>query len=118
MKLRVARRATADLDEIWAYVAKSQSIEAAERLINIITRRFHCSLRTPASAATAQSFPRVSVASPLGTIASTTARREVALCEYCPFDTLLGTKNGRGRGGRYTPSSSGALDMVAAPLDI
>jgi plasmid stabilization system protein ParE len=40
MKLRIARSAVADLDEIWGYVASSQSIEAAERLVNLLASRF------------------------------------------------------------------------------
>ena len=47
MKIRVARRATLDLDEIWAYVAKSQSLDAAERLISVITRRFSMIAKNP-----------------------------------------------------------------------
>jgi plasmid stabilization system protein ParE len=41
MAHRVARRANADLDDIWYYVAKeSGSIEIANRLIDSITNRF------------------------------------------------------------------------------
>jgi toxin ParE1/3/4 len=41
MAHRVARRASADLDDIWYYVAKeSGSIEIANRLIDSITNRF------------------------------------------------------------------------------
>jgi toxin ParE1/3/4 len=47
MRLRVSRRATLNLDEIWVYVAKNQSLEAAERLINLITRRFTMLAKSP-----------------------------------------------------------------------
>ena len=40
MKLRVAKSAVADLDEIWAYVAEKENMDAAERLINELTNRF------------------------------------------------------------------------------
>ena len=41
MSHRVAPRATADLDNIWYYVAKeSSSLEIADRLIDSITSRF------------------------------------------------------------------------------
>jgi plasmid stabilization system protein ParE len=41
MAHRVARRASADLDDIWYYVAKeSASVEIANRLIDSITNRF------------------------------------------------------------------------------
>jgi len=40
VKLRVAQSAAADLDEIWAYVARKENIDAAERLINEITSRW------------------------------------------------------------------------------
>jgi toxin ParE1/3/4 len=41
MAHRVAQRASADLDDIWYYVAKeSASVEIANRLIDSITNRF------------------------------------------------------------------------------
>ena len=39
-KLRVARSAVADLDEIWLYIAQKQSIETAERVVSFITGKF------------------------------------------------------------------------------
>lgn len=47
MKLRVARSAIVDLDGIWAYVAQNQSLEAAERLLNVITSRFSVPAKNP-----------------------------------------------------------------------
>jgi len=48
MAHRVARRAEADLDDIWLYVAKeSSSIEIANRLIDTITDRFFTLARFP-----------------------------------------------------------------------
>lgn len=47
MKLRVARSAVADLDAIWAYVAKEQGIQAAERLVNSLTSRFSFLAKQP-----------------------------------------------------------------------
>lgn len=39
-KLRVARSAVADLDEVWLYIAQKQSIEMAERVVSFITGKF------------------------------------------------------------------------------
>ena len=38
-KLRVARSAVADLDEIWLYIAQKQSVETAERVVNFLTSK-------------------------------------------------------------------------------
>jgi len=40
MKLRLARSAVADLDEIWAYLAKKESIEVAEKVVSSLVSRF------------------------------------------------------------------------------
>jgi toxin ParE1/3/4 len=40
MKLRVARSAVADLDEIWTYLAKKENIEVAEQVVNSLVNRF------------------------------------------------------------------------------
>jgi toxin ParE1/3/4 len=40
MKLRVSRRARADLDSIWLYVCKRDGAERAQRLIEGITDKF------------------------------------------------------------------------------
>jgi len=48
VKLRVAKSAVADLDEIWAYVARKQNTDATERLINELQTGFPFSLRIPA----------------------------------------------------------------------
>ena len=47
MKLRVARSAVADLDQIWAYIAEKQSIEVAERLVSQLTGRFSFLAKNP-----------------------------------------------------------------------
>ena len=47
MKLRVAESAVADLDEIWAYVAKNKSIEVAQRLVSSLTSRFSMLAKNP-----------------------------------------------------------------------
>jgi len=39
-KLRIARSAVADLDEIWLYIAQKHSIETAERVVNLLTSKF------------------------------------------------------------------------------
>jgi plasmid stabilization system protein ParE len=39
-KLRIARSAVTDLDEIWLYMAREQSIETAERVVNRLTDKF------------------------------------------------------------------------------
>jgi toxin ParE1/3/4 len=39
-KLRIARSAVADLDEIWLYIARHASVEAAERVMNLLTSKF------------------------------------------------------------------------------
>src|SRR5438445_7964436 len=49
MRLRVARSATADLDEIWAYVAKTASVETAEWLVNEIASRFRLLAKNPSA---------------------------------------------------------------------
>jgi toxin ParE1/3/4 len=49
MKLRVARSARADLDKIWNYLAKQQSVEAAQRVIESLTDRFSFLARYPGS---------------------------------------------------------------------
>src|SRR5258708_1960228 len=41
MKLRVARSAAADLDEIWLYIARRESVEAAERFLTFLTDKFY-----------------------------------------------------------------------------
>jgi toxin ParE1/3/4 len=48
MTLRVARSVIADLDEIWSYVAKGQSSDAAERLVHSLTSRFSFLAHNPA----------------------------------------------------------------------
>jgi toxin ParE1/3/4 len=40
MTIRFARSAIADLDEIWIYVARNQSVDAAEGLLNALSNRF------------------------------------------------------------------------------
>jgi toxin ParE1/3/4 len=47
MKLRVARSATADLDEIWLYIAQRENVEAAERFLAFLTDKFYLLLRNP-----------------------------------------------------------------------
>ncbi|HMD99569.1 MAG TPA: type II toxin-antitoxin system RelE/ParE family toxin [Terriglobia bacterium] len=39
-KVRIARSAVTDLDEIWLYIAQRQSIEAAERAVDLLTSKF------------------------------------------------------------------------------
>ena len=39
-RIRVARSAIADLDEIWIHVARRDGVDQAERLVNSITSRF------------------------------------------------------------------------------
>ena len=39
-RLRVARSAVLDLDEIWTYVAMRESVDAAERPVEFLTKRF------------------------------------------------------------------------------
>jgi toxin ParE1/3/4 len=46
-KLRVARSATADLDEIWTYLARGGSVEAAERFVSYLTSQFTLLARNP-----------------------------------------------------------------------
>jgi toxin ParE1/3/4 len=46
-KLRVARSAVRDLDEIWAYLAEKESIEVAERFVGLLTGRFSFLAKNP-----------------------------------------------------------------------
>lgn len=46
-KLRIARSAVADLDDIWLYIARRQSIEAAERVIGALTSKFSLLAASP-----------------------------------------------------------------------
>jgi toxin ParE1/3/4 len=39
-RLRIARSAVADLDEIWLYIARDRTPEAAERVIDSLTSKF------------------------------------------------------------------------------
>jgi toxin ParE1/3/4 len=48
MKLRVARSAVADLDEIWSYLAAKENIEVAERVVNSLVGRFAILAENPA----------------------------------------------------------------------
>lgn len=48
-RLRVARSAVADLDEIWLYIARRESPEAAERFVNLLTGKFALLLSVPAA---------------------------------------------------------------------
>jgi len=41
MAHRVAPEAEADLDDIWCYIAKSSSLEVADRIIEFLADRFH-----------------------------------------------------------------------------
>ncbi len=45
--IRLSRKARADLDEIWLYVAQQQSLEAADGLIDSIAERFSLLASTP-----------------------------------------------------------------------
>jgi len=47
MKVRVARSAIADLDEIWIYIATHASVESAERVVNSLARQFAMLARNP-----------------------------------------------------------------------
>ena len=47
MKVRVARSAKADLDEIWFYIAKKASVETAERYINFLASKLSFLALTP-----------------------------------------------------------------------
>lgn len=47
MRLRVARSAAADLDEIWIFSARNSSLEAAEHLVNMLTSRFETIVSHP-----------------------------------------------------------------------
>ena len=49
MKVRIAQSAAADLDEIWAFIAKIESIAAAERLVNSLADRFSLLAKNPAA---------------------------------------------------------------------
>ena len=40
MRIRVSRRATTDLDEIWLYIAERDGIEPAQRQIGTISEKF------------------------------------------------------------------------------
>ena len=46
-RFRIARSAVADLDEIWLYIARNQSIEAAERVVNLLTSKFSLLAASP-----------------------------------------------------------------------
>ena len=39
-RLRIARSAVADLDEIWLFIARGRSVEAAERVVDSLTSKF------------------------------------------------------------------------------
>jgi toxin ParE1/3/4 len=47
MRIRVARSAVGDLDEIWTYIANRSGVEAAERVVNSIVKRFPLIGRNP-----------------------------------------------------------------------
>ena len=46
-KLRIARSALADLDEIWLYIAKRQSMETAERVVSFLTKKLSVLAASP-----------------------------------------------------------------------
>ena len=46
-KLRIARSAVADLDEIWLYIAQKQSVETAERVVNFLTSKLSVLAASP-----------------------------------------------------------------------
>jgi toxin ParE1/3/4 len=49
LRIRVARSAVGDLDEIWTYIAKRSGAEAAERLVSSIVKPFPLIGRNPAA---------------------------------------------------------------------
>ena len=46
-KIRIARSAIADLDEIWLYIARKASIETAERVVGLLTSKFSSLATSP-----------------------------------------------------------------------
>jgi toxin ParE1/3/4 len=62
MRIRIAKQARTDLDEIWLYVAQeSGSMDAATRLISAITDRFALFARFPFIGKSLQDSPRPDV---------------------------------------------------------
>lgn len=47
MKVRIARDANADLDEIWLFIARRQSVEAAQLVLDRLTDKFYLLARFP-----------------------------------------------------------------------
>lgn len=47
MKLQIAPRAEADLDEIWLHIAHDRSVVSAERVINEIIATFKMLVKSP-----------------------------------------------------------------------
>jgi len=91
MAHRVARRAEADLDDIWLYVAKeSSSIEIANRLIDTITDRFFTLARSPIWDDPAR---RISVqdteAFPLGNMSFCTASKTRTCLSFASFMAVV-----------------------------
>ena len=48
-RLRVARSAVSDPDEIWTYIAMRESVDAAERLVEFLTKRFALLVQHPSA---------------------------------------------------------------------
>ena len=46
-RLRLAKSAIADLDEIWTYIASREGVEAAERFVSFLTSKFPLLARNP-----------------------------------------------------------------------
>ena len=47
MRVRISRRATTDLDEIWLHIAEQDGIEPAQRLIGMLSEKFFLILSQP-----------------------------------------------------------------------
>jgi hypothetical protein len=89
-KLRVTRSAVADLDEIWLYIARNGSVEAAERVVDLIPASSPCSPPCRALAAAVQNWGLRFEAFPCKTTGSIIDKRRAVSFGFCMYGTLSG----------------------------
>jgi toxin ParE1/3/4 len=92
MKLRVARSAIADLDEIWAYIAEKKSIEVAERLVSQLTGRFSFLAKNPGVGRNRSELREGLRSFPAGNHRIYSAKRRRASSEFFMSVMLHGTR--------------------------
>jgi toxin ParE1/3/4 len=108
MKVRIARDAKADLNEIWFYIAGRQSVEAAQRVVDRLTDKFYLLAKFPEIGRLRPDLHPALRSFPVGEYRIYYAGTAKVCFESCTFGT------GRGMRVRFSSSSAGSPRSPAA----